>query len=164
MHDEILGGVVSHSLDPHRDLKKIAFYYGCVIVFSYLKKFMANILYAEDDEGLREGCRTMLVDIRGHQVTAVGDGALAIEALQTGGVFDVLLTDGNMPGAHGLKVIEAAQKLEQPPGVIILYTADKVTAVPPGVIVLNKYTDSASKICRTIHEALGIALHPADQR
>lgn len=125
---------------------------------------MAKILYAEDRGDLREATESML-GIRGHEVTAVADGTQAIEALQNGGLFDVLLTDGDMPpGAHGLEVIEAAQKLEQPPKVIVLYTAANVDRVLPGVIVLDKVRDSAKDVFRKIHDALGLPYHPADQK
>lgn len=122
---------------------------------------MAKILYAEDSLPQSMACTNILAR-RGHDVTTVNDGSSAVEALRAR-QFDVLLIDGDMPGANGFEIINVAQKVEQPPKVIILYTAAKVFRVLPGVIVLNKLTDSVSVVCRRIHEALGIAIHPMDE-
>lgn len=61
---------------------------------------MARILIAEDDLAVQNFVARALTH-RGHEVTAVGDGGQALEAL-TGKSFDLLITDIVMPGLDGI--------------------------------------------------------------
>ncbi|MFC4351839.1 response regulator [Fodinicurvata halophila] len=61
---------------------------------------MAQILIAEDDLAVRSFVSRALQQ-KGFDVTAVGDGVQALEALQTNG-FDLLVTDIVMPGLDGI--------------------------------------------------------------
>lgn len=61
---------------------------------------MAQILIAEDDLAVRSFVSRAL-EQKGFDVTAVGDGVQALEALQTNG-FDLLVTDIVMPGLDGI--------------------------------------------------------------
>ena len=63
---------------------------------------MARILIAEDDAAVQSFVSRALSH-RGHQVTAVGDGLLALDALNDG-VFDLLITDIVMPGLDGIEL------------------------------------------------------------
>ena len=61
---------------------------------------MAQILVAEDEATVRAFVvRALQID--GHQVTAVGDGTQALEALSRGS-YDLLLTDIVMPMMDGI--------------------------------------------------------------
>ena len=61
---------------------------------------MAQILVAEDEATVRAFVvRALKID--GHQVTAVGDGTQALEALSRGS-YDLLLTDIVMPMMDGI--------------------------------------------------------------
>lgn len=64
---------------------------------------MANILVAEDDEGIAESIRTML-EFEAHTVRVFNNGKAADEALSTGDDFDVLLLDWDMPGMTGEQI------------------------------------------------------------
>jgi two-component system, cell cycle response regulator CpdR len=61
---------------------------------------MARILVAEDDNAVRE-LVTRIIASRGHEVTAVVDGAYALEAVGSG-QFDLLVTDIVMPRLDGI--------------------------------------------------------------
>lgn len=61
---------------------------------------MAQILIAEDDLAVRSFVSRAL-EQKGFDVTAVGDGVQALEALQNNG-FDLLVTDIVMPGLDGI--------------------------------------------------------------
>lgn len=61
---------------------------------------MAHILIAEDDLAVRSFVSRALQQ-KGFEVTAVGDGVQALEALQNN-AFDLLVTDIVMPGLDGI--------------------------------------------------------------
>lgn len=61
---------------------------------------MAHILIAEDDLAVRSFVSRAL-EQKGFDVTAVGDGVQALEALQNRS-FDLLVTDIVMPGLDGI--------------------------------------------------------------
>ena len=63
---------------------------------------MARILLAEDDDSVRAFVRRAL-ELDGHAVLAVEDGATALEVLETdGGGFDLLVSDIKMPIMDGI--------------------------------------------------------------
>ena len=69
---------------------------------------MATILLAEDDKAVREFVsRALRQD--GHEVTAVGDGQQALNALQAGS-YDMLLADIVMPQLDGIALALKAAK------------------------------------------------------
>jgi CheY-like chemotaxis protein len=63
---------------------------------------MARILLAEDDDSVRAFVRRAL-ELDGHSVMAVEDGAIALETLEEdGGGFDLLVSDIKMPIMDGI--------------------------------------------------------------
>lgn len=69
-----------------------------------------HILLVEDNGPAREVIDAMLQDL-GYSVTAVDSGAEAIHVLETGGPYDLILSDYTMPGGKtGLDVAHAARK------------------------------------------------------
>lgn len=62
---------------------------------------MARILIAEDEEATRVLLARAL-ELDGHSVHAVDDGAAALEYLQSEGEADLLLTDISMPLMDGI--------------------------------------------------------------
>lgn len=77
---------------------------------------MARILLAEDDPSVRSFVERALT-LHDHQVTAVADGALALEALAADS-FDLLLTDIQMPVMDGIAL--ALNVTRDHPGLRIL--------------------------------------------
>lgn len=75
---------------------------------------MARILLADDDASSRElVSRALKLDA--HEITAVTDGLEALDRLDKGGAYDLLLTDVHMPGMDGValatKALAASQQL-----------------------------------------------------
>ncbi len=89
---------------------------------------MAAILLAEDDHAVREFV-TRALERDGHEVTAVEDGSLALEALAKSG-FDMLLSDIVMPELDGIAL--ALKVAKDYPGLPVLlmtgYAAERQRA------------------------------------
>ncbi len=68
---------------------------------------MTRILLAEDDDSLRAFLSRAL-ERAGHRVVSCPDGEAALEALERGDRFDLLLTDIVMPGVDGIEVARVA--------------------------------------------------------
>ena len=64
---------------------------------------MAKILLAEDDASLR-GFVAAALEKKGHKVTSCADGSEALAMLESGKIYDLLLTDIVMPGMDGLEL------------------------------------------------------------
>lgn len=102
---------------------------------------MARILIAEDDEAARLLLAHAL-ELDGHVIHAVADGAAALEYLQSGGEADLLLTDISMPLMDGIALALAASR-DRPSLPILLMTgfseqrerASGLDALIRGVIV-----------------------------
>jgi DNA-binding NtrC family response regulator len=72
---------------------------------------MKKILVAEDERTLREGIATAFRD-RGWEVVEAADGAAAIACLEEA-VFDVLVTDYQMPEKSGLDVVKRSKMINE---------------------------------------------------
>jgi len=72
---------------------------------------MKKILVAEDEPTLREGIATAFRE-RGWEVVAAADGAEAAGRLEEA-VFDVLVTDYQMPGKNGIEVLKRARMINE---------------------------------------------------
>ncbi len=81
---------------------------------------MSRVLLIEDEDPLRRILARNLAR-RGHAVTKAASAADAIAALRTGGQFDVLLLDVNLPDQTGWDVLRALKGADVPP--VILMTA-----------------------------------------
>lgn len=69
---------------------------------------MASVLLADDDAAMRDIIERTLASA-GHDVTAVGSGIDAVEAMQAAAPrFEVLVTDVEMPGVDGLDLARRA--------------------------------------------------------
>jgi two-component system chemotaxis sensor kinase CheA len=65
--------------------------------------FTARVLFAEDSMFFRQLAATSL-ETAGYEVTAVEDGARAIEVLEHGGMFEAIISDIEMPEVGGLEL------------------------------------------------------------
>ena len=77
-----------------------------------------QILLVDDDDAVRALAQEMLAEL-GHQVTAVGTGALALERLRDDEAFDLLLADYAMPVMTGVQL--AAEAIRLRPGLPVLF-------------------------------------------
>lgn len=87
---------------------------------------MARILVAEDDPSVRDFVRRAL-ELNGHAVTAVEDGAGAVAALQSRDpVYDLLLTDIKMPVMDGIALaLQTARDFPDMPILLMTGYADQ---------------------------------------
>ncbi len=71
----------------------------------------ARILLVDDDVLIAMSTADMLEDL-GHHVIEANSGASALEALQSNGGVDLMITDFAMPGMNGAQLAEAVRKLK----------------------------------------------------
>lgn len=69
-----------------------------------------RILYAEDYKLLLRYVKEMLED-QGWRVEACTDGDLALEAIEGGNIYDLLILDNSLPGMTGLELVRRARRL-----------------------------------------------------
>jgi DNA-binding NtrC family response regulator len=81
---------------------------------------MARILVVDDQELMRDSLAATLAR-EGHEVTAAGDGPVAISKLSAGR-FDLLISDLKMPRMTGMELLAEAKKL-RPEMPVVLMTA-----------------------------------------
>jgi two-component system, chemotaxis family, chemotaxis protein CheY len=97
---------------------------------------MAKVLVADDSGTMRAIIVRSLNSLGVSDVVQAEDGTKAVELFQPG-VFDLVLTDWNMPGKTGLEVIQEIRKLDKNVPVIMITTeSDKarvVQAIQAGV-------------------------------
>ncbi|HEY4234624.1 MAG TPA: response regulator [Lacipirellulaceae bacterium] len=97
---------------------------------------MTKVLVADDSGTMRAIIVRSLNSLGVSDVVQAEDGAKAVELFQPG-VFDLVLTDWNMPGKTGLEVIQAIRKLDGNVPIIMITTeSDKarvMQAIQSGV-------------------------------
>jgi len=72
---------------------------------------MARTVLLVDDSAFFRDMLTPLIKAAGYQVAAVGSAAEALEALQSGRRFDLVVTDIEMPQMDGFALAEAIRRL-----------------------------------------------------
>lgn len=77
------------------------------------------ILVVDDEQSMREFLSIML-DERGYETVAEDRGEAAIERLESGERFSLIITDLKMPGAGGLDVLERSKALDPACQVIVV--------------------------------------------
>lgn len=85
-----------------------------------------SVLHVEDDALVSEGVRVAL-EGEGWSVETCGDGAAALERLQSSARYDVLIFDGNLPDFDGVELIRRTRTLahrQQTP--VIAFSCDNV--------------------------------------
>ena len=83
---------------------------------------MANsILIVEDEPSVREILSWRLTE-EGYQCTTVPNGVAALEFMQSGSSFDLMITDIRMPGMSGLELLKEVRRT-QPDMAVIMITA-----------------------------------------
>ncbi len=71
-----------------------------------------KILVVDDELGVREECRRVL-SAEGYIVETAEDGVAALERFQASPVFDVVITDLNMPHMGGMELIERLHAIDE---------------------------------------------------
>ncbi len=118
-----------------------------------------RILFADDEVSLQELMRTELPRI-GHQVVVCADGDEAVATLQQQR-FDCLIVDLDMPGKHGLEVIEAAKEIDTDVEAVVL-TGKSSLETAVGALRQGAF-DYLTKPCRLV-ELKGLLQRVAEKR
>lgn len=119
---------------------------------------MARILLAEDEVPVREFVTRALTN-RGHRVTGVADGAMALELLAEDDGYDLLLTDIVMPMVDGIAL--ALKVAKERPGLPILmmtgYPNERQRAHNLDVLIHDVIVKpfTLEEVCQAVDQALG---------
>jgi two-component system, cell cycle response regulator CpdR len=117
---------------------------------------VARILLAEDDHAVSAFVLRAL-KLRGHDVTAVGDGLAAVDALNSG-AFDLLLTDIVMPGMDGIALALKATRDRPEMKVLMMsgYAHERQRAHNLEALIHKVLPKpfSLEEICKAVEEAL----------
>lgn len=97
----------------------------------------ASVLLVEDEPGIRALARAVL-EGKGYRVTEAADGGAALDLLDAGGAFDLVLTDLTMPGAGGNEVAARARARLPDVGVVFMSAYTETEPSVPGSIFLTK--------------------------
>jgi two-component system NtrC family response regulator len=105
-----------------------------------------RILFADDEIHLQELIAAELPRM-GHEVTVCGDGGEAVAALENG-IYDCLLVDLDMPGMHGIEVIEKCKAIAPETEAIVL-TGKGSTETAVSALRLGAF-DYLQKPCKLV--------------
>ncbi|MDO9530329.1 MAG: response regulator [Syntrophales bacterium] len=78
----------------------------------------ATILLVDDDAGMRETLKDILVD-KGYQVTIFASGKEAIKEIRKG-LFDIVIVDLKLPDVGGIQILEEAKEVNPESAVIMM--------------------------------------------
>lgn len=87
-----------------------------------------SVLHVEDDTFVADAVR-MTLDDEGWAVETCGDGSTALERLQSGARYDILIFDHQLPDTNGIELISQMRAMahrQQTP--IIMFSGDEVEA------------------------------------
>jgi two-component system sensor histidine kinase RpfC len=87
----------------------------------------ARILVAEDN-ATNQRVTQLILESRGHRATIVGNGELALDALERGN-FDLALFDLSMPGVSGLEALRLYKYTTSKPIPILILSANVTTEI-----------------------------------
>jgi len=118
-----------------------------------------RVLFADDEIHLQELIAAELPRM-GHEVTVCADGAQAVAAAENG-LFDCLLVDLDMPGMHGLEVIEKCKAIAPEMEAVVL-TGKGSTDTAITALRLGSF-DYLQKPCKLV-ELKAVLKRVADRR
>ena len=70
---------------------------------------MQRVLLIDDEEGIRESLSVML-QIEGYSVTALPDAIMGLESLESGELFEYIISDIKMPQMDGIQFLKEIKK------------------------------------------------------
>jgi CheY-like chemotaxis protein len=118
---------------------------------------MARILLAEDDESVRAFVARALQH-RGHSVEEAEDGLEALELLDVGARYDLLITDIVMPGLDGIALaLKVARDFPDMPVLLITgYSAERQRAHNLEELICKVVTKpfTLKAICQAAEDAI----------
>jgi CheY-like chemotaxis protein len=117
-----------------------------------------SILYVEDHKLLLSYLKELL-EAQGWHVDACQDGLSALEKIEGGSPYDVLILDNGLPGMSGLELVQRARSLthrRRTP--IIMLSAGDIgrAALQAGADLFLKKPDNVETIVRTVKGLVGV--------
>ncbi len=99
----------------------------------------ARLLVLDDDALVRESLEEQL-RAAGYAVTAASDGAKAVELMESGAAFDLVVSDFSMPGMDGVTFLRNARRLRPKLPAILLtgYATEAAKAAAGDFVLLRK--------------------------
>jgi two-component system, OmpR family, response regulator len=86
-----------------------------------------RLLLVDDDDAIREIARISLERVGGWDVVAAGSGEAAVEIVEDGGLFDLVVLDVMMPGIDGPTTLGRLRG-HLPPTVPVIFLTAKLQA------------------------------------
>jgi two-component system response regulator PhoP len=83
-----------------------------------------RVLYVEGDAAVRETVSAVLTQLMGHTVTVAKSANKLLELLEEDDSFDVVLTDGEMPGMDGMELLQTIRKNPRYAGLPVIVNTD----------------------------------------
>ena len=111
-----------------------------------------TILYVEDHKLLLFYVKELL-EAQGWRVETCQDGLSALEKIEGGSLYDVLILDNGLPGMSGLELVRRARRLthRRRTPIIILSASDTArAALQAGADVFLKKPDNVETIVKTV--------------
>jgi two-component system, OmpR family, response regulator len=82
-----------------------------------------RLLLVDDDDAIRDIAAISLERVGGWDVVAAGSGEAAVEIVEAGGVFDLIVLDVMMPGIDGPATLGRLRGLLSPTVPVVFLTA-----------------------------------------
>lgn len=117
-----------------------------------------TILYVEDYKLLLLYVKDMLEE-QGWQVETCQDGMRALEIIESGSLYDVLILDNSLPGLSGLELVRRARCLthRRRTPIIMLPANDSArAALSAGAEAFLKKPEDVNAIVKTITRLTGV--------
>lgn len=117
-----------------------------------------TILYVEDHK-LLLSCVTEMLEAQNWRVDACQNGLDALEKIEGGSPYDVLILDNSLPGISGLELVRRARSLthRRRTPIIVLSASDVArAALQAGANVFLKKPDNVEAIVKTIKGLVGV--------
>ena len=117
-----------------------------------------TILYAEDYKLLLRYVKDML-EGQGWRVHACPDGDLALEEIEGGNIYDLLILDNSLPGITGLELVRRARKLthRRRTPIIMLSAGNSARAARyAGVNAFLRKPDEIDALIETVRQLAGV--------
>lgn len=124
----------------------------------HLAQRPAHVMYVDDDEALVFLVQRLLRR-QGYQVSGYSDPHAAIAALQEhADIYDLVVTDYNMPGFCGVELVRTAKQIRPQLPVALAsgyITADiEAAAIAEGADALIYKPNDADELCSTVHQLI----------
>ena len=115
-----------------------------------------NILYAEDYQPVKQIVKEML-ELEGWRVEDCDDGLAALDKIQSGAPYDLILLDDDLPGITGMALAALARTLEhyrRTPIIMLSATERRSEARAAGVDTFLKKPEGMQSLVETIRGQL----------